>query len=146
MGEDCINRVAELCGLPPTPSRTAELHLHGYSQEVKDHHWTVYGTDSTKINDLAKSDARLADPLDQRLPYTKAEVVWAAREEMARTVEDVLSRRTRSLLLNSTAALEAAPVVAEILAAELGRSPEWQQEQVEQFKAVAKKYQLRPAA
>jgi glycerol-3-phosphate dehydrogenase len=144
MGEDCINRVAELHGLPPVPSQTSHMPLHGYLKHAADDHAAVYGTDRAKISDLAKSDAELANLFDSKLPYTKAEVVWAAREEMARTVEDVLARRTRALLLDSAAALAAAPAVAAILARELGRDTEWQLKQVEEFKAVAKKYQLRP--
>ena len=120
------------------------MPLHGYLKHAADDHAAVYGTDRAKISDLAKSAAELADLFDSKLPYTKAEVVWAAREEMARTVEDVLARRTRALLLDSAAALAAAPAVAAILARELGRDTEWQLKQVEEFKAVAKKYQLRP--
>jgi glycerol-3-phosphate dehydrogenase len=73
----------------------------------------------------------------------QAEVVWAAREEMARTVEDVLARRTRALLLDSSAAAKAAPRVAEILAKELRRDASWQMKQVEDFCTLAKIYQLR---
>ncbi len=83
------------------------------------------------------------DPLHIRLPYLKAEVVWAIREEMARTVEDVLARRTRALLLDSSAAIEAAAKVAEILARELHRDADWQKQQIEEFRSLAKVYQLR---
>ncbi|HEY9748024.1 MAG TPA: glycerol-3-phosphate dehydrogenase C-terminal domain-containing protein, partial [Allocoleopsis sp.] len=74
----------------------------------------------------------------------EAEVRWAARYEMARTVEDVLSRRTRSLLLDAAASLEMAPRVAAILAEELGFSSEWQQEQIAAYRSLAAGYLLHP--
>jgi glycerol-3-phosphate dehydrogenase len=67
-------------------------------------------------------------------------VVWATRFEMARTVEDALSRRTRSLLLNAKAAMECAPKVAAIMAGELGRHEAWQRAQVDAFTALARGY------
>jgi glycerol-3-phosphate dehydrogenase len=148
MGEDCIDQVIKLAGLPSAPSRTSELPLHGHSRSVETFasplHLAVYGADRARINELAASDKELDAPLDRRLPYMKAEVVWAVREEMARTVEDVLARRTRALLLDSTAAVDAAPAVAELLAKELGRDTGWQQNQVEAFRGVARNYQLKP--
>jgi len=73
-----------------------------------------------------------------------AEVVWAVREEMARTVEDVLARRTRALLLGARVSIEAAPRVAELMSQELKRDSDWQKQTVQQFKEVAQGY-LPPA-
>ena len=92
------------------------------------------------VEALARSSRSLGAPLHPRLPYLGAEVVWAAREEMARTVEDVLARRTRALLLDARASIEAAPRVAEILAAELGRDPPWGEEQVRSYAELARGY------
>jgi glycerol-3-phosphate dehydrogenase len=134
-------------GFPSVPSRTSALPLHGSSSEAENFsppgHFAVYGTDRRKIAELAASEPNLSKPLHQRLPYLQKEAVWAAREEMARTVEDVLARRTRALLLDSIAAAEAAPLVAEILAVELHRDKAWQEHQVEAFRSVAKVYHLR---
>jgi glycerol-3-phosphate dehydrogenase len=77
------------------------------------------------------------------LPYVEAEVVWAAREEMARTVEDVLARRTRALFLNAKAALRMAPRVAALLARELGCDQKWQADQIEKFNKTAEGYLVR---
>jgi len=107
-------------------------------------HLAVYGADRRKIEELAVSEPNLGAPLHARLPYLQAEVVWAARVEMARTVEDVLARRTRALLLDSLAAVEAAPLVAAILAKELRRDKDWQVQQIEAFRSLARVYQLRP--
>jgi glycerol-3-phosphate dehydrogenase len=82
----------------------------------------VYGSDAYEIRKLIGTDARLGEPLHAALPYVKAEVVWAARHEMARTVEDILARRMRALFLNSRAALNMAPTVADLMASELGWS------------------------
>jgi glycerol-3-phosphate dehydrogenase len=147
MGEDCVNRVTEVGGFPSVPSRTADLPLHGSSTGAETFsapaHLAVYGTNRKRVEQLAASETGLGDLLNLRLPYLKAEVVWAAREEMARTVEDVLARRTRALLLDSSAAAEAAPRVAEILAKELHRDSAWQMNQVKDFCTLARIYQLR---
>ncbi|WP_298329861.1 glycerol-3-phosphate dehydrogenase C-terminal domain-containing protein, partial [Asticcacaulis sp.] len=79
-------------------------------------------------------------PMHPDLPYALGEVAYAARHLMARTVEDVLSRRTRALLLNAHAAIAAAPAVAKILAAELGRDDAWIEAQVTEFTKVAEVY------
>jgi glycerol-3-phosphate dehydrogenase len=103
----------------------------------------VYGAERKKVEELAESEIGLHEALHVRLPYLQAEVVWAVREEMARTIEDVLARRTRALLLDSSAAVEAAPRVAEIMGRELHRDKVWQQQQIEAFRSLAKIYQLK---
>ncbi len=144
MGEDAINHLTEIFGLEPRPSKTEKLRLHGYLEgaSAEDPH-SVYGSDYPQIAQLAQESPELGQLLHKRLPYQAAEVVWAARHEMARTVEDVLSRRTRALLLDARASQEAAPEVARLLARELGRDVAWQQAQVEQFRQLAENYILR---
>ncbi len=78
--------------------------------------------------------------LDPELPYIEAEVVWAARQEMARTVEDILARRTRALFLNAKAAVRMAPRVAVLLAKELGKDEKWQVDQIKNFQETASGY------
>ncbi|MFC4455064.1 glycerol-3-phosphate dehydrogenase/oxidase [Deinococcus sonorensis] len=138
MGEDTVDRAARLAGLPERLSLTPGLHLHGWSQEPQADHWLVYGSDAAHIQALPGADT----PLHPALPYTEAEVRWGARTEQARTVEDVLSRRTRALLLNAKASAEAAPRVAALLAEELGRDEAWQAAQVAEYRALAQGYQL----
>jgi len=93
---------------------------------------------------LAAERPEWAGMLHPRLPYLRAEIVWAAREELCMTVEDALSRRTRSLLLDAQAAIDCAAPVAALLAAELGRDEEWQRRQVAEFVEIARGY-LAPA-
>ena len=145
MGEDAVNIAAQHSGLTPSPCRTQDLRLHGWSEEAgnsgdAEHELHVYGSDQAALDALAASSPAMAARLHDRLPYRVAEVAWAARYEMARTVEDVLARRTRALFLDARAALEAAPAVAACLAAELGCDEAWQQSQVMAFAAVANGY------
>jgi glycerol-3-phosphate dehydrogenase len=143
MAEDCVNHAATLGKLPDRDCVTKQLNIHGfYSHAHKFGHLSVYGSDAPLIHELIKSNPDWAQSLTDDLPYVGAEVIWAARHEMARTVEDVLSRRTRALFLNSEAALEAAPKVASLMAAELGCDPRWQAEQLLQFQQIAEHFKL----
>jgi glycerol-3-phosphate dehydrogenase len=146
MGEDCLNHAEEVAGLEHRPSKTADLHLHGSSAGPEifaaPEHLAVYGTDRKNIEEIAKADAKVSDRLHPRLPYLTAEAKWAIDNEMARTVEDILSRRTRALLLDSKAAVEAAPLVARLLAEKLSRNTEWEAKQVKEFSDLAKHYSL----
>jgi glycerol-3-phosphate dehydrogenase len=120
---------------------TRDLHIHGYREEIDDLGplW-VYGSDAEAVQALAASDASLAAQLDSSLPYIAAEAVWAARQEMARTVDDVISRRTRALFLNARAAQRMIEPVAKLLARELGRDDAWVRTQIESASALAAKY------
>jgi glycerol-3-phosphate dehydrogenase len=143
MAEDCVNRGAELGSLPSRPCATRTLSIHGAHEEAgRFGPLAVYGSDAPHIAALAESDTELAAPLHPALPYTGAEVVWAGRFEMARTVEDVLARRMRALFLNARAAVAMAPRVAELLAGELGRDAAWRDEQARAFRALAAGYLL----
>jgi glycerol-3-phosphate dehydrogenase len=141
MAEQCVNRAATLAGLPRRPCHTHELRIHGYHESPADlGELAVYGSDATAIRSLMDNESALAERLHPALPYRAAEVVWAVRAEMARTVSDVLARRTRALFLNATAAVEMAPRVAELLARELGRDAAWDADQVRAFGELARGY------
>ncbi|MFN7999395.1 MAG: FAD-dependent oxidoreductase [Bryobacteraceae bacterium] len=141
MAEDCVNQAAMLARLPERPCVTENLNLHGFHPSVaKFGHLKVYGSDAPLILDLAQTQPALAKPLDEQLPYLGAEVVWAARQEMAETVEDILARRTRALFLNARAALRMAPRVAELMARELKRDEAWAGREVQSFQPVARNF------
>jgi len=143
MAEDTVNKSAEVAGLDKRPCVTRELHVHGYSENgAGDVRLSPYGSDAQGIRKLEAEQPELAERIHPKLPVTRAQIVWAARHEMARTVEDALSRRTRALLLGAKASAEAAPLVAKILAEETGRDEAWQAQQVETFRELAKQYQL----
>ena len=117
------------------------MKLHGWAENNDAvNHLSVYGADAKAIQAIIDSDLPAADRLHTGLPYQKAEVLWHPRDEMARTVEDVLARRTRALLLNAKASIEAAPLVASILAKELDRDATWQAEQIEAYTKLARGY------
>lgn len=142
MAEDCVDHAITLGRLRDEPCPTRNLHIHGYMKDAESlGDLEVYGSDAEAILDLAK-DPHFATRLHPNLPYIAAEVVWAARNEMARTVEDVLARRTRALFLNAGAASAMAETVARLLAAELGYSADWVNEQVEVFRVLAEQYKV----
>jgi glycerol-3-phosphate dehydrogenase len=142
MAEDCVNHAITLGHLRDEPCPTHNLRIHGYLQDSNGlKNLEVYGSDAEKIRALAQKPG-LASRLHPDLPYIAAEVVWAARHEMARAVEDVLARRTRALFLNARAAGAMAEPVAALLAAELGRDEAWVAAQIKAFRALAEQYRL----
>ena len=147
MAEDTLTDAIQVGGLRPMPCVTETLKLHGWLARddpamPSDDTLRVYGADWARVTALVEEDATLAEPLHPRLPYDGRHVVWAARHELARRVEDVLARRTRALLLDARASIEAAPRVAELLARELGHDAAWQRAQVEAYAELAAGYLL----
>src|SRR5689334_9321891 len=141
MAEDCVNQAATLARVPEKPCVTKDLNIHGFHRRADNFgSLAIYGADAPAIQDLMRADASLAEPLHPALPYCGAEVVWATRCEMARTVEDVLARRTRALFLNAKAAIAMAPRVAELMAEELDHEKVWQVKEVNTFRELAKGY------
>lgn len=141
MAQDCVDQAALLAGLDERECVTRRLRIHGYHHHAAKYGArAVYGSDAIAIEDLIRAQPELGARLDGELPYVEAEVAWAARWEMARTVEDVLSRRMRALILNARAAQRIAPRVAALLAKELGRGPEWEQNQIAMFGTLARGY------
>jgi glycerol-3-phosphate dehydrogenase len=142
MAEDTVDHAITLGKLTDAECTTKNLHIHGYVEDSAAlGSLEVYGSDASAIRTLAE-DPALAVQLDPALPYIAAEVIWAARAEMARTVEDVLTRHTRALFLNAEAAIAMAERVAWLLAAELGRDEAWVAAQVGEFRALAQQYRV----
>jgi glycerol-3-phosphate dehydrogenase len=146
MAEDCVDHAATLAELPERPCVTRNLNVHGFHRQADNFGGlAVYGSDALLIQDLIRAEPALEARLHPALPYCAAEVVWAARVEMARTVEDVLARRTRALFLDARAAIAMAPETARLMARELGRDQAWQKNQVDGFTELAAGY-LVPAS
>lgn len=142
MAEDCIDHAITLGKLPDLPCLTRNLRIHGYLEDSAAlGSLEVYGSDAEAIHTLAR-DPQLAAPLHPDLPYIAAEVVWAARAEMARTVEDALARHTRALFLNARAATEMAEPAARLLAHELHRDETWIAAEVNDFRSLAEQYRV----
>lgn len=145
MAEDVVNKAIETAGLPHKDCVTRNLHIHGYKENVDRSNFNyVYGSDYSKIEELQKANPEWAKKLHPRLDVTGAEVIWAVREEMAITIEDVISRRLRALLLDARAAIDIAPKVASLMAKEMGKDEVWEKEQIFEFKEIAKNYLLVP--
>jgi glycerol-3-phosphate dehydrogenase len=143
MAEVCVDRAAAVAGLDDRPCITKELRIHGFHENDRSlGDLIAYGSDAAAIRDLIRENAALANGLHPSLPDCAAQVVWAVRNEMARTVDDVLARRIRALFLNARAAVEMAPNVARLMAKELGRDESWQREQVAKFTAIALGYSV----
>jgi glycerol-3-phosphate dehydrogenase len=140
MAEDCVNQAATLACLPERECVTRQLKIHGAQTGWRSEWLSVYGSDRPAIERLIEEDRSVQKRLHPALPYIAAEVVWAVREEMARTVEDVLARRTRALFLNAGAAIEMAPAVADLMMRELGRDENWRESQIRAFEATARNY------
>ena len=94
-----------------------------------------YGSDATTVLAIAESDQSLAEPLVPGLHYLRAEAIFAVRYEMATTVDDILSRRTRARLETRDASADAAAAVAALLAPELGWDEAEQARQVADYRA-----------
>lgn len=147
MGELVIDKVMQVLGRKGR-SRTANLPLiggAGYDAEavaasggLAAHLGERYGTEARFVSDLLAEDATLAEPVVAGMPYIRAEVVYAARSEMARSVDDVLSRRTRSRLFARDASAAAAPEVGRLLGAELGLSAAQIERQVADYLAAVR--------
>src|SRR5690349_11355041 len=152
MAEDTVDCAADVAGLEKRNCNTADLRLHGAQgggqrtetadarSELKAHILRTYGTDGGAVLGLIDRQPELNERLHPDLPYRAAEVIWAVRHEMARTVEDVLSRRTRLLLLDARASMEISPRVARWIAQEIGRDEKWERQQVAAYRSLAEGY------
>lgn len=147
MAEDVVDQAEMVAGVAEKPSVTKNLQIKGWTKaEIAETNLKPYGSQAGEIRGIFREEPALSTLLHPNLPYQEAEVVYHARKEMARTVEDVLARRTRALLLDARAAAEAAPRTATLLAREMKRDRAWEVEQVEGFRALAKGYTFQDPA
>lgn len=143
MAEDTVDKAIKVAHLKKRPCVTSSLRIHGYKMDMNNNdHLGVYGSDAQFIRALSKEQEDLRQTLHPAFPHTYAEVIWAVRNEMARSVEDILARRLRVLFLNAQVAIEMAPKVATLIADELGYDREWQRKQVDDFTSLASNYLL----
>ena len=141
MAKDAVSNAAFVGKLPIVKCSTRNLKLHGFSDTIKygDPLYS-FGSDSIHILQMIENDPSLGEKIHPLFDFTKAEVIWAVQNEMAMFVEDYLARRSRMLFLNASAAIEAAFLVASIMAKELGRDESWQKNQVDEFQEIASAY------
>ena len=138
MGKDVLDLIESKGQLKLEPSKTEELKIFGYKSNVA---WSdplhYYGSEKEHVMSMGSNK-----PLSPLLPLTEAQIIYAIRYEMALNVEDVLSRRTRCLLLNAKECISIAPKVARIMRSELNAEENWEQEQIKLFLDLAKNYHL----
>jgi glycerol-3-phosphate dehydrogenase len=141
MAEDVLKIAIQQNKIPDRECITENLLIHG-AMAISDYTdpGYYYGTDLENIRKIENNEPLLAEKIHPALPYTKAMIIWAVREEMCMTVEDALSRRTRALLLDARAAIEAAPLIAKLLATENGHTQQWEQDQISFFLELAANY------
>jgi glycerol-3-phosphate dehydrogenase len=142
MAMDVIDQAIALGKLKKEACITAGVKIHGYTQEMQTGHFALYGADAAGIQDLMDAEPELKARVHEEYAYVKAEVVWMVRNEMARNVEDVISRRMRLLFLDARATLKIAPAVALVMAAELHRDNQWIDAQLVGFTSLVKQYLL----
>ncbi len=141
MSEDTIDHAIVLADVDFHPSATANLNIHGYHQnseifkELAD-----YGSDALEIKQILKEKDIYQKKVHPDSRTLIGEIIWAVRHEMARTVEDFLSRRTRNILLDAKTSIEMAPVIAKYLSKELKKSTSWAKSQVKDYTKVAEGY------
>ena len=143
MAEDVVDSAAKQAGLSAHESLTPNLKIHGYTKSVDRSdplYW--YGSDRELIDKLIAEDPVLSAVISERVQLIGAQVVWAVRGEMARTLEDCLSRRIRALQLDARECIRIAPEVAALMAAELGKNKAWESAQVESFTQLANMHML----
>ena len=148
MAEQTVDTVAKLLGRRKGCSTTSAFLLGaaGYDAQaitatggLSAHLGERYGTEARFVSDILQATPVSLQPIVAGLPYTEAEVIYAARHEMARTVEDVLSRRMRVRLMARDASAQAAARVGEILQTELGLSESEVLEQVAAYRHSAER-------
>jgi glycerol-3-phosphate dehydrogenase len=141
MAEDTIDQAMLLANLEPEETVTKELRLHGYHNHADEFgDLEIYGSDAIAIQELLREEKFYKELLHPNFTTVAGEVVWAVRNEMARTIDDFISRRTRMLLLDAKAAKETAPVVAKIMAKEMNKNQNWIDEQILTFNSIADNY------
>ncbi len=141
MAEDVLEIVIHKAGLKETECKTKDLHIHGYKKNADfNKRLYYYGTDEEEIQSIIQNNNSLGEPIHPLLPFVKAEIIWAVRNEMCMTLEDALARRTRALLLDAKAAMESAPLVAELMAKEMQKDNGWITNEINNFNAIARNY------
>jgi glycerol-3-phosphate dehydrogenase len=140
MAEETIDKAIEAGILEKSKCITSNLKLTSIVPDNPSERFHIYGDHSKDIEKMLSENPDQGTPLDTRLPYTKAEIIWICRNEMPFRLEDILARRTRSLFLNARASAEIAPKVAELMAKEFGYDQNWRDEQIESYNELVKNY------
>ncbi len=145
IAEDIIDKAITTRKLSKKPCNTEHFPIHGNKPTTtadRENHLYIYGSDIPKIIQLQNSEPELKEKLHPNHEFTMAEVAWAIRYEMARTVDDILARRVRLLFLDARAAIESSEKTARLIAKELGYDEIWIAKEILDFKKISKGFLL----
>jgi glycerol-3-phosphate dehydrogenase len=141
MAKDALNNAVFVAKLPIVKCATRSLRLHGYTENIQaSSALSIYGSDAKEIQQMMKEDVSMGERIHPDHAYTKAELIWSIRNEMALQVEDILARRSRILFVDAAAAIASVEKVASIMANELKKDNLWIQHQIALFTDLAKGY------
>jgi glycerol-3-phosphate dehydrogenase len=140
MAEETINKAINAGFLDRRKCVTSNLKLTTFTINNSSDRLHIYGDRSFEIEKMISEKPGLGIPIDPRLPYTRAEIIWICRNEMPFTIEDILARRTHALFLNARASSDIAIEVAGLMAEESGYDAKWQKEQIESYNQLVKNY------
>lgn len=141
IGEDVIDHIEKTFRWERSRSMTKNLRIHGYTSPIdEDPAIGWYGSDRGVIMEIMNESPGFRQLISNKLEISAAQVILAIRHEMARTVEDVLARRTRALQLDAEESIRLAPAVADLMAKEMGKDESWKKLQREQYIALAEGY------
>jgi len=144
MGEDVIDKMEKVFNLPERQSVTEHLKIHGYLKNPNfNNPLYFYGSDADKIKKLIQNKPKLATLISEKLNINKAQVVFSVQNEYARTAYDFLARRTRAVFLDAEEALKIAPKVIQIMANELQKDANWQENELQNFSKIIKDYTVK---
>jgi glycerol-3-phosphate dehydrogenase len=140
MAEETIDKGIKAGIIEERKCITRNFSFYSNSNPLESDRLKIYGNQASEVEKMIKEQHDLGELIHQKLPYTKAEIIWICRNEMPRTLEDMLARRTRALFLDARASAEAGPVVAELMAKELGFSKPWQDSEISRFNNLVMNY------
>lgn len=143
MAEECVNMMEKSLAIPGRKCLTKDLLIDEIADQTQ---FDSYGGVATALAALVAENPDLEKLISPHLPYRQAEVVWAVRHEMARSLMDILARRTRAIFLDAKATIACAPTVGEILRKELNKDSSWLNAQLETFETQAADFVASPPA
>jgi glycerol-3-phosphate dehydrogenase len=141
MAEETIDQGEVIGHLDPKPCITHQMKIHGYNENpLQFGDFSIYGQDAVLLMDFISQNPTYREKIHPKSKILIGEIIWAVKNEMARTVEDFLARRQRVLIQDARTSLEMAPKTAEVMSAALKRHEGWYQEQVTHYTRLARTY------
>lgn len=140
MAEETIDKGIKAGLLDKRECITRNFRFYSNGTKLKSERLKIYGNKAGEIEKMIDEKPDLGNLLDPRLLYTKAEIIWICRNEMPRTLEDMLARRTRALFLDTRASAEIAPEVADIMSDELKTGNSWKENQLKDYNKLILNY------